>query len=478
MNRKLKAERVETLKKCLGLLGLSLFLLLAFVSTSSRSRQEDQTQIFAKRAKRVIVISIDGLDARYLKQRDELHLKIPTLRLLMNRGVSSTGVLSVYPSVTYPAHTTIVTGAYPAKHGILGNERFEPPGTQQTGDWNWFARYIHADTLWDAAARSGLKTGMVSWPASAGAGDYNVPEIFKSGITLQEALARIVANTRPAGLFQEIARRDPALYQNSTPDEQDDLRTRIAEYIIGEKRPDVLFIHLFDFDHFQHKFGPFTSEALAVLEKEDSYVARIIAASSHVGDLGETAIFIVSDHGFLPISKLIHPNVLLAQAGLLKVTGARDAQGHAIVTDVKAVAYVTSGSCSIILRDPADSATLRRAREVFQKFARENSAALSIIEGSRMREFGGNPDAAFMLDAGDGYSFGNDFSGAVVTPSQQLGQHGYFPTRYRTSFIAAGAGVPQHQELGEIRLIDIGPTIAATLGLSLRDAEGRSLRIR
>ncbi|OLE55769.1 MAG: hypothetical protein AUG51_02235 [Acidobacteria bacterium 13_1_20CM_3_53_8] len=460
------------------MLGLFLSILLLFVQTSSGSHQSNQTQLFAKKAKRVIVISIDGLDARYLQRRDEFHLKIPTLRLLMNQGVSARGVLTVYPSVTYPAHTSLVTGAYPGKHGILGNERFEPPGTSQTGDWNWFARYIRADTLWDAAARAGLKTAMISWPASAGAGDYNLPEIFKNGISLQEALARIVANTRPVGLFQEITRHDPALYQHSNPDEQDDLRTRVAEYIIAEKRPDVVFVHLFDFDHFQHKYGPFTQEAFAMLEKEDDYVARILSAASSAGILDETAIFIVSDHGFLPISKLIHPNVLLAQAGLLRATGERDAQGHAIITDVRAVAYVTSGSCSIILRDPADRETLRRARASFQKFAKQNNNALSLVEGAKMREFGGNPDAAFMLDAGDGYSFGNSFTGEAITPSQQLGQHGYLPTRYRTSFIAAGAGLPQHLELGEIRLIDIGPTIAATLGLTLCDADGRALQLR
>src|SRR5947209_3711605 len=203
---------------------------------------------------------------------------------------------------------------------------------------------------------------MVSWPVSTGAGDYNFPEIFKNGISLQEALARIVANTRPEGLFQEISHHDPALYQNSNADEQDDLRTRVAEYIIAEKRPELALVHLFDLDHFQHKYGPFTQEALAMLEKEDAYVARILGAASRAGDLDETAVFIVSDHGFLPISKLIHPNVLLAQAGLLKVTG-RDARGDAVVTDVRAIAYVTSGSCSIILRDPADRDALKRARE-------------------------------------------------------------------------------------------------------------------
>src|SRR4051812_46694124 len=153
---------------------LCLLLIAACALGQSAHAPSAQTR---KPAKRVILISLDGLDARYLNRRDEYHLRIPTLRRLMSEGAAARGVTSVYPSVTYPAHTTIATGALPARHGILGNEIFEPPDTTQTGEWNWFARDIKADTLWNAAARAGLKTALISWPASVGAGDYSFPEI-------------------------------------------------------------------------------------------------------------------------------------------------------------------------------------------------------------------------------------------------------------------------------------------------------------
>src|SRR5687767_14381690 len=67
-------------------------------------------------ARRVILISLDGLDARYLTGAGRYGLKIPTLRRLMREGATARrGVVSVYPSITYPAHTTIVTGARPAR---------------------------------------------------------------------------------------------------------------------------------------------------------------------------------------------------------------------------------------------------------------------------------------------------------------------------------------------------------------------------
>lgn len=459
-------------------------ILLASLSTSVALQQERASGRSTKQAKRAFVISIDGLDARYLLKRDEYGLKIPTLRRLMAEGLTARGVRGVYPSVTYPSHTTIVTGATPARHGIYGNELFEPPGKPRTGAWHWFARDVKTDTLWDAAARNSLTTALISWPVSVGAGDYNVPEIFQIGGTRMETLALMRENARPQGLLQEVAAHDPDLYKNVTADETDDLRTRYAEYVIAEKRPQLFLIHLFDLDHFEHDYGPFTPEAFAILEKIDSYVARLLAAAERAGTLSETAVFIVSDHGFLPITKLIHPGVLLARAGLVQVHEEKDAQGRAreVITDWRAVPYVTSASCAIILRDPKDKEAAKLARAAFADLMHVKAGGklkekplIGIVEADVLRRIGSNPDAAFMLEANDGYSFGTNFTGEVVTPSKQLGQHGYFPSRYAASFIASGAGVTRRGLINEIPMTDIGPTIALTLGLKLRDAQGHAV---
>jgi predicted AlkP superfamily pyrophosphatase or phosphodiesterase len=446
-------------------------------SVSAQSAQSKQ------QAKRVIIISLDGLDARYLNRRDEYGLRIPTLRRLMAGGATARGVTSVYPSVTYPAHTTIVTGALPWRHGILGNEIFESPDDKQTGELHWFARDIKADTLWDAASRAGLKTAMVSWPASAGAGDYSFPEILSIGGGLQATLQLVKANDRPDGLVEELERRDPQLYSKASADETDDLRTRFAEYMITEKHPDLLLVHLFDLDHFEHLYGPFTPESFAMLEKLDGYVARILTAAERAGTMNETAIFIVSDHGFKPIGKQVNPSVLLAQAGLLMTREVKDVQGsyRMEIVDWRAVPFVTSGSCSIILRDPKDAETLRKVRAIFKPLAgKKGSGIFRVIEADEVRRLGANPRAALMLDAEDGYTFGRNVTGDFITVSDRLGQHGYLPTRpdYKASLIAYGAGIGRRGSLGEVRMIDIAPTIARLLKLSLRDAEGRALKLR
>jgi predicted AlkP superfamily pyrophosphatase or phosphodiesterase len=438
------------------------------------------------RAKRALVISIDGLDARYLRKRDEYGLKIPTLRRLMEDGVWARGVTSVYPSLTYPAHTTIVTGVMPRRHGIFGNDLFEPPPAPQTMRGHWFARDIRVETLWDAAARARLTTGLVSWPVAAGAGDWNVPEFWSD--SQQRTLAMMSLNARPRGFVEEVAKADPQLFRYVTKDEHDDMRTRFAEYIIERKKPQLMLVHLFDFDHFQHKAGPFTPEALAILEKSDAYVGRMLAAAERAGTLRETAVFIVTDHGFKPISKLIHAGVILERAGLLTLRKETDEQGNvrALITDWRAMPYRTAGSCAIILRDPKDADTLKRALAAFREFegaehggAREKgSGILRIINSEHLNKLGANSRAAFVLEGSDGYAFGGNLTGEPLTPSKDRGQHGYLPhgSDYLASFIASGAGVARRGDVGLAHMLDIAPTVARTLGLKLRAAEGHAIR--
>jgi predicted AlkP superfamily pyrophosphatase or phosphodiesterase len=431
-------------------------------------------------AKRVLVISLDGLDARYLQKRDEYGLKIPTLRRLMQNGVMAQ-VVGVYPSVTYPSHTTIVTGARPARHGIYGNEVFETPDKPQTGSWQWYAQSISVKALWDEAARVHLKTALISWPVSTGAGDYNFPEIWKPNGTREESRMVIREKAFPRGFVEELEQYDPQLYSNVNKDEGDDMRTRVAEYVIASKKPEVVLIHLFDLDHFEHDFGPFTPQAFAMLEKVDTYVARILAAARRAGTFEETAIFIVSDHGFLPVSKRIHPGVILARAGLVKLREGKDAQGKAqgVATDWRAAPYINGGSCAIILRDRKDRDAERKALMAFKDFANnEGRGALRIIERKEAQQLGANPDAAFILEASDGYYFESGYSGDAITPAKLRGQHGFLPNRYYTSFIASGAGVVKRGSLGTIRLLDEGPTIAHLLGLKLYNAEGYALSLK
>src|SRR5512144_1109059 len=74
----------------------------------------------------IVLISIDGLKPDYVLDADKHALKIPNLRRLVAEGAHASGVTGVLPTVTYPSHTTMVTGVAPAKHGIVANSPFDP----------------------------------------------------------------------------------------------------------------------------------------------------------------------------------------------------------------------------------------------------------------------------------------------------------------------------------------------------------------
>lgn len=436
-----------------------------------------------KAAKRVLVISLDGLDTRYIQDPAKYGLKIPTLRKLMADGVTASGMTSVYPSITYPNHTSLMTGGLPSAHGIFGNGVYSAPDKPSTGESHWFARDIKIDTIWDSAKRAGLKVGMVSWPVAGGVGDWNVPEIWKPRGTPADSRQAISDNARPAGLVEEITRAFPDIHKNTNADEGDDARTAFAEYIIREKRPEVMLVHLFDLDHFQHDFGPFTAESLAMLEKTDGYVARLLAAASAAGTLSETAVFITSDHGFKPVTRQLNPGVLLAKAGLVTTKSVAGANGNTVnsVEDWKASVYVTGAACAIYLRDPADGETLSKVKQIFTDLVgTKDGGIFKVVDASELKMLGSNTSAAIMLEAADGFTFGGSYTGEYNAESRTRGMHGYLPNRenYFASFIASGAGIKKGGKVGAVSMPDAGVTIANAIKLKLRDATGKAIKIR
>lgn len=105
----------------------------------------------------VLLISIDGLMADYYLNADELRLKIPNLRRFLREGTYAKGAISVLPSLTFPAHTSMITGHNPSGHGILNNYVFDPDASLG-GGWYWYYRDLKVKTLFDAAKAANLRT--------------------------------------------------------------------------------------------------------------------------------------------------------------------------------------------------------------------------------------------------------------------------------------------------------------------------------
>src|SRR5690242_280266 len=117
----------------------------------------------AANANPVLMISVDGLRPLDVIDADKRGLNVPNLRAFMADGAYATGVKNVLPTVTYPDHTTLITGVWPDVHGIGNNVKFDPLDKNYEG-WYWYSSDIKVPTLWDVVHNNHQVVASIDWP--------------------------------------------------------------------------------------------------------------------------------------------------------------------------------------------------------------------------------------------------------------------------------------------------------------------------
>ena len=117
----------------------------------------------------VVLISVDGLAHYYF---DDPKAEMPMIRKLAAGGARARTMTASMPTVTWPNHTTLVTGVHPAKHSVIGNNFFsrEKNAIVPLIPDPYFNKeeIVKSPTIYDAAKDAGLKTAAIIWPASRG----------------------------------------------------------------------------------------------------------------------------------------------------------------------------------------------------------------------------------------------------------------------------------------------------------------------
>jgi len=433
---------------------------------ASNAPATDRTATHREATAHVVLVSIDGLRADYCTQPDTHSLLIPNLRGLMGRGRIALGLTGPFPTVTYTAHTSLVTGASPDRHGILANRPFDPKYENQAG-WYWYAESIKAETLWDAARAAGKTTGAVYWPVTVGARiDDNFPQMWRAKVDEDDKLLRALMSP---SLVAGYARDYPLLPAEHRTDHE---RGDAAEYLLRERKDDLTLVYFTDLDEAEHAHGPGSREALATLERIDAELGRVLRAIDAAGDTPRTTVFVVSDHGFLPVTTAVRPAAILKAAGLFDVNAA------GAVTGWRAGVVVAGGLAAIYLKDPTDPALRGEVSAALASAAADPKYGIQkVYDAAEVAKTHGFAGASFAIEAKAGFVFAPGWGAPVVAPSSDKGAHGYPPeiAEMRACFIAAGAGVRPGPPLPVIPMLSVAPTIARVLGLTLRDAEADPL---
>ena len=417
----------------------------------------------------VVLVTIDGLVPDAYLHPDAHGLRIPTLRRLVRDGAFSEGALSVFPSVTYPAHSSMATGVWPARHGIYTNRAHDPTDGNQDG-WRWYAEDLRAPPLWRLAEEAHYRTALIHWPVTVGARvTFLVPEFWRAKNDEDRKLLRALATP---GLLEATGRQHPRFWSQFTPGElKDEPLVDVATDLLHGPAPNLMMIHLAEVDGAQHRNGLWTRPALDAIENADRQVGRLIDAIAGAGITAETALVVASDHGFADVAHSMRPGVLLREQKLVGL----DPQGR--IVDWRAAINTSGGSAYVYLRDPADAATAAVVRRCYQeRAARPDGGLARVLEADQIRALGGDPGAFLALEAPLGWSLGGGYAGDLVAAPPYAATHGYDPARpeMRASLLVLAPGVPPGA-IRDARLIDIAPTIAGWLGLPLGAVDGRRL---
>jgi predicted AlkP superfamily pyrophosphatase or phosphodiesterase len=427
----------------------------------------------------VVLVSIDGLANFYL---DDPRADLPTLRRMIKEGARAQGTVCSFPTVTWPNHTTLVTGVSPAKHGVLGNgvfdrEKGEPLALILDPVLDK-ADVVNVPTIYDVAHDAGLVTAGIIWPATRNAKtlDFCVPDMRSDLEWRQYGTAKWLAELRDEGV--PVDRFGTWFADPDGGSKRDWLYTQMAAQLLEKHAPNLLMVHLIEVDHVEHAHGPRSPEAYWAVRYADDRLRDLVAAAQRSKYKDNTTFVVVSDHGFFPIEHDIRANVLLKKLGLIE-----EAEGKLIKRRAWSVAQ-GGGALVYILDD-------EHRDEIAQQLAKEFAALEgvdAVIGPERFAEIG-QPTrtqhrfaADLCLSAKSGYSFNDAMAGddVVAQRAKPGGTHGYLPDQpdMLGTLVVWGPGVEAGQILGKVSNESVAPTIARLLNLHLPTADGKPLELR
>jgi predicted AlkP superfamily pyrophosphatase or phosphodiesterase len=426
----------------------------------------------------VVMISVDGLAAYYF---DDPKAEMPTIRALATEGARASMMKASTPTVTWPNHTTLVTGVEPARHGVIGNNYFDRATGKKVAlisdpvfDKD---EIVKVPTLYDLASAAAMKTTAIRWPATrnAKALDWTIPDVLNTNLLRKYTTPALLAECDKAGI--DIFADDTTEQGSGSPPPKptDENCTRVFNLVLREHHPRLALLHLIDVDHTEHLKGPKSPEAYEAVKTADRQIREVWEELKRDFP-GNATLFIVSDHGFSPIKRMLLPNVLLRKAGLVVSGGKKGSAGG--------VQIVTQGGAAFLY--VLDEAHRSEVIEKIKKALDGMEGVTRIVSPENFKDFGvANPKEDprapdLILFAEEGCTFGDTAAGELPfnDKPERKGSHGHdanLPDLHAT-FVAWGAGIKQGARLGEISNIDVAPTVAKLLGLTIPNPDGKVLK--
>ena len=425
---------------------------------------------------RVVVFSCDAMvaeDIEYLLKKDRF-------RELAKRAARVKTMKTIYPTVTYPCHTSMLTGCYPEKHGVASNMKYIP-GQLKDVPWNWFADAIKTPDIFTAAKRAGLTTASVFWPVTGNHKhiDYNIPEYWPQGEGDTKRDCFLRAGTSKE-LWEKIVAPNIENVKIRTHPDTDEFIIKCCCDILKKYKPHLLMIHTGDVDAYRHGNGLFCEQVTRGVEDTERWLFDLINATKEAGTFEETNFFLVSDHGQLEIVRKINLNVIFAENGLI------EADGSGNLSDWQAYCHSTGLSAQVMLKDPENKEIYEKTYALLNKLCFEGVYGIERVYTKEQAKCEEHLDGefSFVLE-GDGYtSFSEDWRRPLVISKVDASDyrygkatHGHHPDKGpQPVLFAFGPDIKEGVLLDRRNTVDEAPTYAKILGAKMPWADGTPIK--
>lgn len=398
---------------------------------------------------KVVLISLDALfdqDLPLMRQQ-------PFFGEFLAHASGCTHVRTVYPALTYPAHTTLVTGVDPRQHGIGHNQPHHPELEASMRPWYWDRAQVKVPNLFDAVKEAGGSCASVLWPVTGKTKSirWNFPEVL--ALPGENQTWKMLRYGTPLWLLQmelrhrseRVSLREPYL---------SDYATILLKDVIASHTPDLSAVHLVDLDDMRHHHGVFNRETRKAIQRLDHRAAEIWETMQHTPGMEGAALCLVSDHGQADVRETVSLGEALTRLGLGSLfTVQSNGFGAYLFFRQKEEEAAHLGELTDFLRQHMEEL---RASAVYSA---EDLAAMGAVEG-----------VSLAVEAAPGVVYDDGLPQA----KREKATHGFGPGHPAENclFALRGKGIREGVWIPDMPMRDVAPTLAGILGVKMPQARG------
>ncbi|SFI12387.1 alkaline phosphatase family protein [Halpernia frigidisoli] len=411
------------------------FFLILFITFNLIFSQSDTAQIVVPQRENsklsetkpyVILISADGFRYDYAK-----NYKAENLLKFAANGVAAEAMMPSFPSITFPNHYSIITGLYPAHHGLVDN---------------YFYDYTRKD-FYSMSAKDKVRDG--SW--------YGGQPLW----SLAEKQGMLAASMFWVGSESDAGGKRPTYYYNyqekfSPEDKVEKVMSWLKLPL--DKRPHFITLYFPEVDHEGHSFGPDSPQTEASVKLIDSAVGSLVQKVKELGLQNVNFIFL-SDHGMIKVAKedpIAIPEMLL---------------------DKTRFDYYNSQTLlRVVVKNPAEVKT------VYRELKKNQTKDYKVYLDKRF------PKRYHFSEKDDRY---NRIGQILLVPKapeiflekgkkSSFGKHGYDPKttpEMRATFYAFGPAFKEHLEIKKFSNVNVYPLVAKILGLEITEPIDGNIKV-